>query len=165
MDGECYHLRDGGEAGDWPVVGGVFSVASFEDQDRASFEEPVVLLDPTVSDLPFHHLLHELEDSLLNGWALLDGKGEDAIYPARRPWGSASKNFFKLFFCELEPPASSSPYFIFHSVEDPSDVSVIFPPFAVLLLLTLLQNGSVSSVSGVSSADFPKNETKNRKRL
>ena len=83
MDGECYHLRNGWEAGDGAVVGGVLPVPTLEDEDGPSFEEPIVLLVPRFLLSPFHHLFDQLEDCFLDGRALLDGEGVDAVHTAR----------------------------------------------------------------------------------
>ena len=72
VDGKRDHLCDGGKARDWAVVCGVFSVSTLVDEDRPPFKEPVVLLVPSVTDIPFNHALHELEHGLLDGWALLN---------------------------------------------------------------------------------------------
>ena len=54
VDGKRHHLRDCGEAGDGTVIRKVLPVAAFIDEDRPSFQEPVILLVLSVSDFPLH---------------------------------------------------------------------------------------------------------------
>ena len=78
-------LRDGGEAGDGAVVGGILSVSALEDENSPSFEEPVVLLIPLVPDTPLDNLFDPLEHRLLDWRALLDGEGVHIVNPACLP--------------------------------------------------------------------------------
>ena len=73
MDGKCHHLRDGGEAGDGAVVRRVLPVSALEDQDGASFEEPVVLLVPRISFIPFDDIPDKVKDCLPYGRTRFDG--------------------------------------------------------------------------------------------
>ena len=64
MDHECHHFRDRWEAGDGAVIGSVLPITSFEDEERPSLKEQIVLLFLSVMHLPLHHHLDELKDSL-----------------------------------------------------------------------------------------------------
>ena len=75
VDGEGDHLGNGWKTGDGAVICGVLPVTALEDQDGPSFEEPIVLLVPSIRDFPLHHLFHRLEDSFSDWRAFLDGEG------------------------------------------------------------------------------------------
>ena len=114
MDGECDHLCNRREAGDRAVIGGVFQVSTLVIQNRPPFEEPIVLLVPSVCYLPLDHLFHELEDCFLDRPTLLDGEGVDVVDSACLPWCGAPEDFIKLILRECKPSAVPSPDFISH---------------------------------------------------
>ena len=74
MDGKGHHLRDGWEAGDGTVIRRVFSVTILEDEDRPSFEEPIILLIPLVLDLSFDTFFTIPKTAFLDGGHFLIGK-------------------------------------------------------------------------------------------
>ena len=122
MDGERDHLRDGWEAGDWAVVGGVLPVPALENEDCPPFEEPVVLLVPPFLQSPFYHPFDQLVHRLLDWRALLDGEGVDAVHSTCLPGSGSAEDVIKLLFGERTPPAPpSSLNHHLHSVEDLAD--------------------------------------------
>ena len=74
MDGECRHLRDSWKTCDGTIISRILSVTTLVDEDHPPFEEPIVLLVPSICHLELHHPLHQSKHTFLDGRALLDGE-------------------------------------------------------------------------------------------
>ena len=136
-DGERDHLRDRLEACDRTTIRRVFPVATIEDEDRPSFEEPVVLIVPRVGQLPLNHLLHQLKYRIFDGRALPVWEGVDTVDPTCLPRGCAAEDLLKLRFSEVKQSASPpSPDNSFHLAGDFQDGPVSSPSVAHLVINT-----------------------------
>ena len=135
MDGERYHLRDGGQAGDGSVVCWVLPVTALVDENGPPFQEPVVLILPVVYHSPFQQPLHQLVHRFFDWRALPDGEGVNRVHSACLPWCRAAENLVKLFFCEGTPFTASPLEFLSNFSEDLLERLVLSPCLADFLVV------------------------------